>query len=114
MIRTHPRTDNLCLQHCSVPQFCTDFFKNWVLYAEFEKKTIAVEFLKIGLELFKIFLFLCVKNDFFTDSHENSHAVGTRFHYFPVIVDQSNLVSSLLTSFPRGVFLNIPEKSNPP
>ena len=51
---------------------------------------------------------------FFTDSHENSHAVGTRFHYFPVIVGQPNLVSSFLTIFPRVVFRNIPEKSNPP
>ena len=40
--------------------------------------------------------------------------VGTRFHYFPVIVGQPNLVSSFLTSFPRGVWRNIPEKSNPP
>ena len=85
-----------------------------VLYAECEKKTIAVEFLKIDLELFEIFSFLCVKMFFFTDSHENSHAVGTRFHYFPVIVGQPNLVSSFLTIFPRVVFRNIPEKSNPP
>ena len=46
--------------------------------------------------------------------NENCHAVGTRFHYFPVIVGQPNLVSSFLTSFPRGVWRNIPEKSNPP
>ena len=51
---------------------------------------------------------------FFTDSHENFHAVGTRFHYFPVIVGQPNLVSSFLTIFPRVVFRNITEKSNPP
>ena len=46
-------------------QFWTDFFKNWVLYAEFKKKTIGVEFFKIGPQLFEIFSFLCPKNDFF-------------------------------------------------
>ena len=46
--------------------------------------------------------------------NENCHAVGTRFHYFPVIVGKPNLVSSFLTIFPRELFRNIPEKSNPP
>ena len=46
--------------------------------------------------------------------HENCNAVGTRFHYFPVILGKPNLVSSFLTIFPRALFRNIPEKSNPP
>ena len=46
-------------------QFWTDFFKNWVLYAEFKKKTIGVEFFKIGPQLFEIFSFLCQKKWFF-------------------------------------------------
>ena len=32
------------------------------------------------------------------------HADGTRFQYFPVIIGQPNLVSTILTSFPRGIF----------
>ena len=40
---------------------CTDFFKKRVLYAEFKKKLIGVEFFKIGSSVFEIFSFLWVK-----------------------------------------------------
>ena len=41
-------------------------------------------------------------------------ALGTIYHYFPVIVGEPHLVSRFLTSFPRVLFGNIPQKSNTP
>ena len=40
--------------------------------------------------------------------------LGTRDLYFPVIIGEPYLVSRFLTSFPRVLFWNIPEKSNTP
>ena len=47
-------------------QFCTDFFKNWILYAEFKNKTIGVEFfLRLDHYFWRYSHFCVQKNDFF-------------------------------------------------